>query len=74
MQPLLPSKCNKYSVTYSECVFVALGIQLAKRMYPIVICGLSSSNVFTLSHKRHDFQTKILLNIKCVLISSTNFF
>jgi hypothetical protein len=46
VQPLLPLKCNKYSVTHSESVFVALGIQLAKRMCPIVICGLFGSTTF----------------------------
>ena len=34
------------SIKYSECVFVALGIQQGIRMRLIAICGLSGSNIF----------------------------
>jgi len=35
------------NVTYSECLFVALDIQLAMRMGSIVICGLSGCAEFS---------------------------
>ena len=66
--------CNgkSISITYSECVFVDLGFHHAMCMHHIVICGLLAVHYFsTLSHKRHDFRKKMLMNMKCVLISST---
>ena len=38
--------CKILSITYYEGVFVALGIQNAKRMRHIFICGLSGCNIF----------------------------
>jgi hypothetical protein len=52
-------------------VFVALAVQHEKRMRYTVICGISGSVFFQLSHKRHNFREK-LLNIKCVSNFSTN--
>jgi hypothetical protein len=37
---------NAISITQFECVFVALGIQDAMRMYDVVICGLLRSTIF----------------------------
>jgi hypothetical protein len=39
-------KKKAISITYSECVFIALGIQHAKRKSHTVICGLSGCTGF----------------------------
>jgi len=44
------------SITYSECLFLDLGIVHAMRMSHIVICGRPGCKIFSaLSHKRHDY-------------------
>jgi hypothetical protein len=66
--------CGKaISITYYECVFVALDIQHAMSMHHIFICGLPRSTVFfTLSRKRHDFrgEKKAIEHIVCVSVFS----
>ena len=48
-------------ITYSECVFVALGIQREMRMRHIINCGLSGSTIIlSLPHKRHAFRKRIM--------------
>ena len=61
--------CSEKAIifTYSEFIFVALGIRHEMRMRHIVIFVLSGCTVFsTLSQKRYDFR-KRLFNIKHVL-------
>jgi hypothetical protein len=58
------------SITYCECVFVALGIQHAIRMHYIVICELPALKYFsTLSHKRLYFSKKkeVIGNNVCII-------
>ena len=60
--------CGKaISITYSEFIFLALGIEHASCMGRIVICGLSGSTVFfpTLSYKRQDLGTKVIEHVYC---------
>ena len=42
------------SITYSECVFVALGIQHEKRTCHIVICALSGSTIYRVTQKKRE--------------------
>jgi hypothetical protein len=59
------------SITYCECVFVALGIQHAAILSAVTCTALQY--FFTLSHKPHGFRKKKNEHKFCVLIFSTNF-
>jgi hypothetical protein len=53
--------------TYSESMFVALGIQHAMRMRHVVICGLLGCTVvFYIISQTAKFSKKMSLNTKCV--------
>jgi hypothetical protein len=60
---------KEISITYSDCVFVASGIQHAMRMRLIVICRLPGSTTFF--HNISWILEKKIMNKKCVLIFST---
>ena len=63
------------NVTYSECLFVALGIQHAMSMRRILLSVTCPAVQYLsiLSHKEQDFRKKTLLNIIFVSIFSTTF-
>ena len=63
------------SITYSEYVFVALGIWHAMRINHVVLCGLYGCTLFFTLSQRHDFRggKKILHKMYC-LIFYTYFF
>ena len=63
------------SITYSECVFVALGVEHEMRMRHNFIFVLPRSTIFfsTFSHKRHDFRKKSTEHKMCLSIFSTTF-
>jgi hypothetical protein len=57
------------SITYSECVPVALVIQRAKRMCRITLSSVArpALPIFsTLSHKRHDFRKNVMEHKMCL--------
>ena len=74
MQPLLQRKKKKaISITYSECVFVAIGIQHAMRTRLILICP-PLQYFPTLSPKGHDFRKNLIEHKLFVTIFSPKFF
>ena len=63
------------SITYSECVSVALVIQHSKLMRHIVLSSVAFPSLqyfTTLSHKRHCFLEQFIEHKMCILIFSTN--
>jgi hypothetical protein len=53
---------------YSECVFVALVIQHAKRMRRVIQSSVGCPRLrsfFYIFHKRYDFQGRGVIDLKC---------
>jgi len=66
---------NAMSITYCECVFIALGIQCERRTRHIVNWACTFLQYFsTLSHKGHDLKKKVTGHEMRVLIFDAMFF
>jgi len=62
------------SITYSDCVYVALDTQHAMYMRCIILSTVACvvlPYLSTLFHKRHDFMEEVIGHKICVLIYST---
>ena len=74
---LSPNHCccgKAISITYSQCVSIALIIQHAERMHPIALSRaayLAVQYFSTLSHKRNDFRENVHEHKMCGSIFST---
>jgi hypothetical protein len=63
------------SITYSECVFVALIIQNTKGMHRGILSSVASPalrDYSTLSHKRQELRKTVIERTMCVVIFCTN--
>jgi len=61
------------SITHSDCVFVASGIQYAMRRRHIVVCILAgSAKIFHINSQKAKFRKRVIEHKMCVLIFSTN--
>ena len=63
------------SITYSECVSVALNIQLTMSMRHTILLSVANPplpHFSALSHKRHDFRGKVIER-KSILIFPKTF-
>ena len=64
------------SITYSECVSIALVSQHVTRMRRVMLLSVAYPALTyfsTLSHTRHDFRKKVIEHKMCVLIFSSTF-